>query len=190
MSKKICVFCSASGSLNPVYYDAADALGLALAHGGYDLVYGGSRSGMMGRTADGALKGGANVTGVIPDFLVHKEIAHDDIHTLHVTKTMHERQMKMGELADGFVVMPGGMGTLAEFFEVVTWRTLEVFEKPIILVNEGGFWDHLIAMMQKLEDEGFLHKNAGRVFAVVEDVSCVVPLLDTLFGVQETGTKP
>lgn len=139
-----------------------------IAQAGGRLVYGGSHSGMMGAVADGALEGGAKVIGVIPEFLTDKEKAHQGITELYTTNTMHERQMKMGELADYFLILPGGLGTLAEFFEVATWRALGIFEKPILVVNHGGYWSPLLDMIRKSGELGFLHNQVDTIFDVVD----------------------
>ncbi|MAE50683.1 MAG: TIGR00730 family Rossman fold protein [Micavibrio sp.] len=170
MKKSVCVFCSASDGLDSGYYELAARIGRCIANSGADLVYGGSHSGMMGAVADGALERGAEVTGVIPDFLTGKEKAHENITRLHVTQTMHERQMTMGKLADYFVILPGGLGTMAEFFEVITWRTLGILEKPILLVNVDDFWLSLIDMINKCGDLGFLHKDADTIFDVAQNL--------------------
>jgi len=166
----VCVFCSASGALDQRYYTIAQDTGRMIAEAGGRLVYGGSHSGMMGAVADGALSGGAEVYGVIPEFLTDTEKAHHGITKLYTTSTMHERQMKMGELADYFVILPGGLGTLAEFFEVATWRTLGIFEKPILVVNYEEYWSPLLEMIKKSGDLGFLHKRADTMFDTVETI--------------------
>lgn len=164
----VCVFCSASSGIEQNYYDIAHQTGRVIAQAGGRLVYGGSHSGMMGAVADGALSGGADVIGVIPEFLTDREKAHVGITKLYTTRTMHERQMKMGELSDYFVILPGGLGTLAEFFEVTTWRTLGIFEKPILIVNYQGYWSPLLEMIRKSGELGFLHTQIQTIFETVD----------------------
>lgn len=168
--KSVCVFCSASGGLDQGYYAIARETGQVIARAGGRLVYGGSHAGMMGAVADGALEGGAEVYGVIPEFLTDKEKAHHGVTKLYITSTMHERQMKMGELADYFVILPGGLGTMAEFFEVATWRTLGILEKPILVVNYKGYWTPLLEMITKSGELGFLHKRADSMFNTVNTI--------------------
>lgn len=168
--KSVCVFCSASGGLDQTYYDLARETGQVIAQAGGRLVYGGAHRGMMGAVADGALEAGADVTGVIPEFLIDAEQAHAGLTKLYTTQTMHERQMKMGELADYFVILPGGLGTLAEFFEVATWRTLGILEKPILVVNYKKYWSPLLEMIHKSAELGFLHNKTETIFESVETI--------------------
>lgn len=166
----ICVFCSASDDLDEKYKKIAFDTGTLIGKEGCDFVYGGSRSGLMGIAADSALNAGAKATGVIPEFLKDKEIMHDGLTKLYVTETMHERQLKMSELGDVFVILPGGMGTLAEFFEITTWKMLNLHSKPIIVLNSGGYWQSMIDMIKKCQDEGFLHKlNMEDIYTVADD---------------------
>lgn len=173
MIKSVCVFCSASASVIEKYGSIATNTGAFLAKNGYNVVYGGSRSGLMGLVADSALQHGAKVYGVIPEFLINREISHPGVTEQFLTQTMHERQMKMAELSDAFLIIPGGMGTLAEFFEVVTWKILGIHSKPIIVVNANGFWDSMIAMINTAENEGFLYGSSKLIFDVVDNVEDV-----------------
>jgi len=166
--KRICVFCGSSAGRNPAYRDAAEALGRLLAREGIGLVYGGSSVGLMTAVADAALAAGGEVIGVIPHSLVAKEIAHPGLSALHVVGTMHERKALMAELADGFVALPGGMGTFDEFFEVVTWAQLGIHVKPCGLLNVGGYYDRLTAFLDHAVAEGFV-KGEHREMIVVEE---------------------
>lgn len=166
--KRICVFCGSSPGKDPAYRDAAEALGRLLAREGIGLVYGGSSIGLMTAVADAALAAGGEVTGVIPRALEAKEIAHPGLSALHVVETMHERKALMAELADGFVALPGGMGTFDEFFEVVTWAQLGIHAKPCGLLNVAGYYDRLTAFLDHAVAEGFV-KIELRDMLVVEE---------------------
>ncbi len=173
----VCVFCASSPKVDARYIDAAHEAGIMIAEHGWRLVYGGGQNGLMGAAADGALAAGGEVTGVIPQSLVEKEVAHAGLTTLYKTDTMHERQMKMTELSDAFVVLPGGTGTLAELFEVITWRQLGLHEKPIILVNIDGYWDSLIAMMDHATQEQFLYGDYRKTLRIIEDLGDLSTIL-------------
>ncbi|WP_306537088.1 TIGR00730 family Rossman fold protein [Geobacter sp.] len=166
--KRICVFCGSSPGRNPAYRDAAEALGRLLAREGIGLVYGGSSVGLMTAVADAALAGGGEVIGVIPHSLEVKEIAHPGLSAIHVVGSMHERKALMVELADGFVALPGGMGTFDEFFEVVTWAQLGIHVKPCGLLNVGGYYDRLTAFLDHAVAERFV-KGEHREMIVVEE---------------------
>lgn len=153
---------------NGAYRDAAAALGRLLAREGIGLVYGGASVGLMGTVADAALAGGGEVIGVIPRALEAKEIAHAGLSALHVVETMHERKALMAELADGFIALPGGMGTFDEFFEVVTWAQLGIHAKPFGLLNVAGYYDRLAAFLDHTVAEGFV-RGEHREMIVVEE---------------------
>lgn len=167
----LCVFCASSPRVEAHYLTLADDIGALCADQGWRLIYGGGRNGLMGAAADAALSGGADVVGVIPEILKEKEVAHSGLSELYVTDNMHERQMKMAELADGFVILPGGIGTLAEFFEIVTWRQLAIHQKPIALINHHEYWQPLIDMMGKAQGENFLHGSYDKTFKVFKDLT-------------------
>jgi len=166
--KRICVFCGSSAGKNPAYRDAAEALGRLLAREGIGLVYGGSSVGLMTAVADAALTAGGEVIGVIPRSLEAKEIAHPGLSALHVVGSMHERKALMVELADGFVALPGGMGTFDEFFEVVTWAQLGIHVKPCGFLNVEGYYDRLTAFLDHAVAEGFV-KGDHREMIIVEE---------------------
>lgn len=165
MAKKIlsvCVYCGSSSGINPVYSDVAKALGRALVKQNLSLVYGGGHVGLMGIVADAVLEAGGDVTGVIPKALMDTEVGHDHLTRLLVVKDMHERKALMAEHADGFITMPGGIGTLEELFETLTWAQLGFHEKPIGLLNVAGFYDPLIEFLNHQTSQGFLraeHKD-------------------------------
>jgi hypothetical protein len=153
----ICVFCGSSDGTRAEYGTAAAALGRLIAQRRMTLVYGGSNIGMMRRLADAALEAGGRVVGVIPEQLVAWERAHRGLSELHVVSSMHERKALMVSLADAFVAMPGGFGTLDEFFEVLTWAQLGIHGKPCALLNVEGYFDNLIAMFCRARQDGFLY---------------------------------
>jgi uncharacterized protein (TIGR00730 family) len=155
------VFCGSSDGKRRDYGDAAAALGGAIAARGLTLVYGGSNIGMMRRLADAALAEGGRVIGVIPEQLVSWERAHRGLTELHVVSSMHERKALMVELSDAFIAMPGGFGTLDEFFEVLTWAQLGLHHKPVALLNVAGYFDSLIAMFGRARQDGFLYGDGA-----------------------------
>jgi uncharacterized protein (TIGR00730 family) len=162
--KRLAVYCGAADGADPVYADAARALSQVMAEAGIDLVYGGGRLGLMGVMADTVLAAGGKVYGVIPQALVDKEVAHTGLTELHTVETMHERKAKFTELADGFVCLPGGIGTLDELFEAWTWNALGYHAKPFCLVDVNGFWAPLGQFMDHVRDAGFLsHARRGQL---------------------------
>jgi hypothetical protein len=155
----VCVFCGSREGLRPTYAEAARGTGREIARRGLGLVYGGGRVGLMGAVADAALEEGGEVIGVITEALISKEIAHAGLSKLHVVGSMHERKMLMADLSDGFVTLPGGYGTLEEFFEVLSWAQLSIHEKPCGLLDVDGFWDPLSALFDQAVTEGFVHPD-------------------------------
>ncbi|MBT1703744.1 TIGR00730 family Rossman fold protein [Chryseosolibacter indicus] len=154
--KRITVFCGSSFGNDKIFEQQAMLLGQTLAKNGIELVYGGAKVGLMGAVADGALKEGGKVIGVLPDFLQSKEIAHEGLTELIIVKSMHERKTRMNDLSDGVIALPGGYGTLEEFFEMLTWAQLGLHKKPIGILNVNGFYDPLMQMVQTMVDNGFL----------------------------------
>lgn len=152
----IVVFCGSSTGTDRIYEEQAYLLGKTLADLGIGLVYGGARVGLMGAVADGALQQGGRVIGVLPYFLQTKEIAHNGLTELILVDTMHERKTKMNQLSDGIIALPGGFGTMEEFFEMLTWGQLGLHRKPMGLLNTNGFYNELIALAQHMVDKGFL----------------------------------
>jgi uncharacterized protein (TIGR00730 family) len=165
--RAIAVFCGSSAGVRPEYGAAADALGRTLAERGITLVYGGASVGLMGRVADAALARGGTVVGVIPAALVSKEIEHRGLTELHVVDSMHARKRMMADRADGFVALPGGVGTLEELFEVWTWAQLGHHEKPCALLDVGGYYERLAAFLDHTVAEGFV-RPAHREMLIVE----------------------
>ena len=155
--RSICVYCGSNAGSKPVYTERAMAMGDRIAREGLQLVYGGGNVGLMGIVADAVLQGGGEVVGVIPEQLVNWEVAHKGLTRLEVVGSMHERKMRMFDLADGFVALPGGFGTLDEMFEMLTWRQLGIGNKPCAFLDVDGFYGPLVAMVDRMVEERFLH---------------------------------
>lgn len=171
--KSLCVYCGSSAGVSPAYGDAARTLAKVMADEGIGLVYGGGNIGLMGIIATEVLRLGGTATGVIPQALMEREIGHVDLAELHVVKDMHERKAMMAELSDGFIAMPGGIGTLEELFEVFTWSQLGFHEKPIGLLNVSGFYDGLVGFLGHVVDQGFL-KAAQAELLVCEPTAALL----------------
>ena len=154
--RRVAVYCGSADGNDPAFLAEARALGKGIAAAGLGLVYGGASVGLMGAVADAALAGGAEVIGVLPDVLAGKEIAHAGLTRLELVTTMHERKARMAELADAFLVLPGGYGTLEELLEAVTWAQLRLHAKPVILINTAGYWDGLLKFLDTALAAGFL----------------------------------
>src|ERR687893_3285366 len=165
--RNLCVFCGSRSGTEVAYDEAARALGRALAADGIRLVYGGGRVGLMGVVADAALGAGGEVVGVIPRALLEREIAHTGLTDLRVVGSMHERKALMSELSEGFIALPGGTGTLEEFFEVLTWAQLGEHRKPCGLLNAGRYYDPLLAVFDHMVQQGFLSEE-HRAMVLVE----------------------
>lgn len=172
--KRLCVFCGSSHGNSPAFTAAARELGEALAGRGVELIYGGSHVGLMGVVADAALACGGKVTGVLPRFMADKELAHPKLTQLHLVDTMHERKQLMAELAEGFVALPGGFGTLEEIFEAITWAQLHLHAYPCALLNVEGYYDSLVSFLRVSVAKGFVHPAQF-------DSLIVAPGVDDLF---------
>ncbi|MBW3633471.1 MAG: TIGR00730 family Rossman fold protein [Chloroflexi bacterium] len=159
----VCVFCGSRDGNDPAYVAAAQETGRAIARRGWKLVYGGGHVGMMGALADAALAEGGEVIGVMPRALLTREIAHPGITRIHLVTSMHRRKALMASLSDGFLTLPGGYGTLEEFFETLTWAQLGLHTKPCALLDVAGFWDHLLAMINTQVAEGFVPEEHLRL---------------------------
>jgi uncharacterized protein (TIGR00730 family) len=168
--KSIVVFCGSSEGYHDIYKETGYQLGAILAERGYDLVYGGAKVGVMGAVAEGALQNGGKVIGVIPHFLRTKEVAHEELTEMVLTDTMHERKLKMHELSDGIIAMPGGWGTMEELFEMMTWAQLGLHQKPIGILNANGFYEPLLALLHTMTEEGFLKEVYRDMVVVSEDI--------------------
>ena len=175
---RVCVFCGSSAGARAEYTHAAAETGELIARRGLGVVYGGGRVGLMGVVADAALRAGGIVTGVITHALRGREVAHEGLTELHVVRTMHERKAMMAALSDAFLVLPGGIGTLEEFFEVWTWGQLGEHTKPVGLLNVGGYYDGLIAFLDAMQAEGFLKSKHREMLVVDETPAGVLEAFD------------
>ena len=174
---RICVFAGSSPGRQPGYRTAAEELGRALAMREVGLVYGGARVGLMGILADTVLESRGQVTGVIPAALVTKEVAHSGLSDLRVVASMHERKATMADLADGFIALPGGWGTLEEFFEILTWGQLGLHQKPCGLLNVEGYFDRLLSFVAHSIEEGFVRREYGSMISVSDSAGVLLDML-------------
>jgi uncharacterized protein (TIGR00730 family) len=158
--RSVCVFCGSSFGNDPIYKQAAQELGTALAKAGLQLIYGGGNVGLMGTVADAVMEAGGSVIGVIPKFLLEREVGHRNLTELHIVETMHERKAKMASLSDAFAIMPGGIGTLEEMFEIWTWSQLHLHNKPCALLNTAGYYDQLNGFLDHMLSQDFLKPEA------------------------------
>ena len=173
----VCVFCGSKNGYNPAYEASAKRLGEIMAERKITLVYGGGRIGLMGIVADAILAGGGKVIGIIPDFLKELEVGHDTVTEQIVTNSMHERKHRMFELSDGFVVLPGGLGTLDETLEIMTWKQLRLHSKPIVVLNIGGYWSALAELVRATIDGGFAHPAVSELYTMVDSADDVFSAL-------------
>ncbi len=192
--KRICVYCGSSAGRSAAYARAAESLAATLVGNEIELVYGGASVGIMGKLADAVLAAGGRVHGVIPDFLRAKEIAHADLTRLHVVASMHERKSLMAELADGFIALPGGFGTLEELIEMLTWAQLKVHAKPCGVLNVDGYFDSLLAFLDHATTEGFLRRENRQMLLADADPEALIsrfrayaaPAMDKWTGARDT----
>jgi uncharacterized protein (TIGR00730 family) len=175
--KRLCVYCGSSGAVEARYREAASELGARLGAAGIELVYGGGRVGLMGLLADAVLTTNGKVTGIIPRRLLDAEVAHLGVTELVVVDSMHDRKRLMAEKADAFAVLPGGIGTLDELFEMLSWKQLELHDKPILLVDIGGYWAPLRALLDHIVVNGFARPRTQRLLNVVPSVSALMAAL-------------
>ena len=175
--KRICVFCGSSPGVDPVFGDAARALGRSMVERGLELVYGGGSVGLMGIVADEILGRGGVVRGVIPHSLFVREVGHRGLTECRIVSSMHERKQIMVDLSDAFVSLPGGYGTLDETFEALTWAQLGIHAKPLVLVNVRGFWDHLVAACDRMVTDGFLKQENRDLLNVVATPEAALDLI-------------
>ncbi len=180
--RSVCVFCGARPGRDPAHLEAAQAVGTLLARRGWRLVYGAGDLGLMGATARAAMAAGGATFGVIPRHLMGQEDARRDLSTLVITETMHERKKVMFANSDAMVVLPGGAGTLDEFFEVLTWRQLGLHTRPILLVDSGGYWQPLTALIDHLIAQGFADPSLRGFFEVVADAAALEAALARTLG--------
>lgn len=179
MEKLLCVYCASGMELAPKYYAAGEAVGRELAERGWGLIYGGGKAGVMGSVALAAKRAGAKVVGVIPDFMVARELAFRDADELIVVGSMRERRRIMEERASAFVTLPGGIGTLEELVEILVGRALNQHNKPLVLVNQDGYYDELLAFFRRMVREKFKSAGALELMAVANTVEQVWPLLES-----------
>ena len=175
--KRLCVYCGSSSRVDEAYRAAAARLGQIVAAAGIGLVYGGGRVGLMGLMADAALGAGGRVTGVIPGLLHGREVGHSELSELVVVGSMHERKQRMFDLADAFVMLPGGLGTLDETIEILTWKQLGLHDKPVIIADINGYWAPLRRLVDHVIGEGFAEAAARGFFHVVSSVEDILPAL-------------
>jgi uncharacterized protein (TIGR00730 family) len=178
--RSICVYCGSRPGRDPAHMAAGRALGQSIAAHGLSLVYGGGTKGIMGAVAKGVLDSGGHVTGIIPEFLMDMEATHDslgDLSEVIITEDMHQRKHKMFERADAFVTLPGGIGTLEEIVEIMTWGQLGRHEKPMVFANINGFWDPMLDLLNHMGEQGFVH-TAHRVQPmVIDDIEHIIPMI-------------
>ena len=185
--KRVCVYCASSSKINPAYFDAAKKLGNIFVENNIELVYGGGSVGLMGALADSIMEAGGKVTGVIPRFMCEVEWQHNDISELIITETMHERKEKMAGLADAVVALPGGCGTIEELMEVITWKQLGIFNKPIVILNTNGYFTHLIAQLAQAVDENFMIEKHKEMWSVAEKAEDVLDAIKNAKSWDETA---
>lgn len=169
--KSVCVYCGSSSRVDQAYKDAAVELGKALAANSWDLVYGGGRVGLMGLVADSALSSGSKVVGIIPKHIQAREVEHTDLTELHVVESMHIRKQMMVDRGDAFVILAGGLGTLDEFFEILTWKQLGLHDKPVVMVNINGYWTKMVEAIKYIAHEKFMRDEDFTMFQVVDTVA-------------------
>ena len=184
--RSVCVYCGSAGAVDQRYRAAAAAVGRSLAAAGMELVFGGGRIGLMGIAADAALAAGGHVIGVIPAALRDRELAHPGLSELVVVDTMHDRKRIMAERADAFVVLPGGIGTLDETFEILTWRQLGLHDKPIFLVDIAAYWRPLRALLDHVVAQGFAATLVPRLLEIVRGVPALMTALERAAPHRET----
>lgn len=176
--KAVCVYCGSSPGSAPCFMEAARHIGTTLARNRVAVIYGGGKLGLMGAVADGALAAGGEVIGVIPHFLRKIEIDHPGVSELIVTPNMHVRKAEMFRRAEGFIILPGGLGTLEETFEMLTWAQLRQHAKPIVLVNLAGYWTPLLEMLDHAIERGFAHDSVRKLWRTVDRVEDALPALE------------
>jgi uncharacterized protein (TIGR00730 family) len=178
-ARRICVFCGSSVGTKAKYLAEAKSLGRQIAGGGWGLVYGGTSIGLMGATADAALAEGVEVIGVLPQALQDREIAHRGLTKLHLVGSMHERKALMASLSDAFIALPGGYGTLDEFFEIVTWAQLNIHSKPCVLINTDGYYDFLLRFLDHAVRDGFVRPANLRLMQAAKDNAEALQLIES-----------
>ena len=176
--RSLCVFCGSSEGTAPGHREAARLLGRLMGEAGVSLVFGGGHVGMMGVLADAALQAGGRVVGVIPEHLMRVEMPQRDLSELIVVDSMHTRKRRMFDMAQAFCILPGGLGTLDETFEILTWKQLRLHGKPVVLANLDGYWTPWLKLIDAVIEGGFAHREVARLFTVVETVEEVLPSVE------------
>ncbi len=176
--KSVCVFCASSRGSEPFFIEQSYALGQYLAENDIRLIFGGSKVGLMGEVARGVIENGGQVTGVIPKFLARKEVAHDGIQELITVETMHQRKTKMSELAEGFIALPGGFGTLEELCEILTWAQLQLIKAPVAVLNWKGYYTHLVSQISRMMEDELLKKTNADLLIVGDDHKELIPVMN------------
>lgn len=180
--RKICVYCGSSFGADPAFVAAAEQFGRILAENGVGLVYGGGDLGLMGAVAHAALRAGGHVTGIIPSFLQKREHMLESVQELLIVDDMHERKRLMFEKADGFVALPGGVGTLEELVEQLTWVQLERHDKPVLIADINGFWRPLLGLLEHMREQAFIRPHCEARYLVCDKVEEILPLLQAAFS--------
>ncbi len=178
--RSLCVYCGSSSKVCDSHREAARELGVILANEGIRLVFGGGRVGLMGIVADAALDNGGEVIGVIPKFLEQWEVGHSGCSELIVTENMHDRKLRMATLSDAFAILPGGLGTLDETFEILTWKQLELHDKPIVIVDVDGYWKPLSTLIEAQIAENYVRAEHGNLFTTVSTAAEVLPTIESM----------
>ncbi|TVR99769.1 MAG: TIGR00730 family Rossman fold protein [Rhodospirillales bacterium] len=176
--RALCALCGSREGADSLYREATIRLGVLMAARGMQLVYGGGAVGLMGVLADAVIAAGGRVVGVIPDFLMQKEVGHRRLSDLLITGSMQDRKTRMFEMSDGFIILPGGLGTLDEAFEIITWKQLGLHDAPIVVLNVGSYWDPLIALIGGVIQGGFANRSAADLVTVVDSPDAVFPALE------------
>jgi uncharacterized protein (TIGR00730 family) len=180
--RSLCVFCGSRPGADARYMESARTLGRLMGEAGVRLVYGGGRAGMMGALADAALAAGGAVTGVIPEHLMHAELGHTGVEELIVVDSMHTRKRRMFDISDAFAVLPGGIGTLDETFEIVTWKQLGLHDKPVVIVDVGGYWRGFDRLIAQMVEDGFCSDATRRLYTMADGADSVLPAIKALPG--------
>jgi uncharacterized protein (TIGR00730 family) len=189
LPSSICVYCGSAADVAQSYKDAAVLLGRLAGEQGIEIVYGGGRVGLMGLVADAALAAGGKVTGIIPRHIVEMEVAHRTLSELIIVETMHQRKRMMVDRSDAFVILPGGLGTLDEAFEILTWKQLQLHDKPIVIANIDGYWDPLLTLVRHGVDEGFVRPRHAGLFTEVTEIDALLPILATAMQGVDAGSS-
>ncbi len=176
--KSVCVYCGSSTTSDPSYDAPTELLGQSLAKAGITLIYGGGNPGLMGKVANSCMEAGGKVIGIIPDAILKLEARHDNVTELHVVPNMHVRKQMMAEKSDAFIVMPGGLGTLDETFEILTWKYLGIHNKPVIIANIDGYWNPMLELIRNMADKRFVREEHLKTFVVADNVPHIMDILD------------